>query len=102
MVAACEVVVVWVGALRWVAGEYSGSGHGGGRRDRGVGRDRWGGIGSVGREREKVRCSGSGTGVVVGGGGRGGDKGGGLTISAQPAQAPADDLLRVRARKVVL
>ena len=41
-----------------------------------MGRDRWGGIGSVGREREKVRCSGSGTGVVVGGGGRGGDKGG--------------------------
>ena len=42
-----------------------------------MGRVRWGGIGSVGREREKVRCSGSDTGVVVGGGGRGGDKGGG-------------------------
>ena len=95
-----------------------------------MGRDRWGGIGSVGREREKVRCSGSGTGsgrgggsdsegrlggscmrrpligsgmvVVVVGGEGGRETRGGLTISAQPAQAPADDLLRVRARKVVL
>ena len=45
---------------------------------------------------------GSGMVVVVVGGEGGGETRGGLTISAQPAQAPADDLLRVRARKVVL
>ena len=63
VVVSCAVVVVWVVSVRWVAGEYSGSGLGVRCWDRCVVRGMWGGSGSVCRGSEKDSGSGSGGGI---------------------------------------